>query len=172
MLLIQSKGEDLISYLQSLDLHQITLFWKQCEKLMLQSNCEDVQKQLFFNLQCVEMKCIRCGTCHSRNRCPAHGVQCNNCKGYNHFSENCKVKYVSDCAKCGTHHVQSRCPAFGKLCINCGKMNHFSLLCQTPIIKNCFRCGGDHAISMCPAQGQICSQCKKPNHFKEKCLSK
>ncbi|XP_024870375.1 uncharacterized protein LOC112453704 isoform X1 [Temnothorax curvispinosus] len=172
MLLVQSKGENLVRYLQSMDLHQITLFWKQCEQLTLQKNSENVQRQPLFNSQFDEMKCSRCGTCHSRNRCLAHGERCNNCKGYNHFTDNCKVKYVSNCTKCGTHHVQSRCLAFGELCTNCGKVNHFSWLCQVPVVKNCHRCGKDHAISMCPAQGRVCSRCNKPNHFEEKCLTK
>lgn len=176
MLYIQSKGENLISYLQLSDLHTITLFWKQCETLMLKKNCENVPNQdsqeFSLNPQSAEMKCIRCGTCHSRNDCPAHGVRCNNCKGYNHFTDYCKVKYVSNCTKCGTHHIQSRCLAFGEICTNCGKPNHFSWLCQVPVVKNCVRCGKDHAVSMCPAQGQICVLCNKPNHLKEKCLSK
>ncbi|XP_028045578.1 uncharacterized protein LOC105829518 [Monomorium pharaonis] len=170
MLFVRFKG-DLISYLQSLDLHKITQFWQQCEKLMSSKNHEDIQRQFPCNSQS-EIECVRCGTHHSRNRCPAHGLQCDNCKGYNHFTDKCKVKFVSDCTKCGTHHVQSRCLAFGELCTNCGKMNHFSWLCQVPVVKNCPRCGRDHAISMCPAQGHVCSKCKKPNHFKEKCLSK
>ncbi|XP_029675249.1 uncharacterized protein LOC115242844 isoform X1 [Formica exsecta] len=171
MLFIQSKGNNLVSYLQLLDLHKITLFWKQCEDLMLQKNCKNLQ-QLSPNPQLAEMECIRCGTCHSRNHCPAHGMRCNNCNGYNHFTDYCKVKYVSDCIKCGTHHIQSRCLAFGEMCTNCGKANHFSWLCKVPVVKNCLRCGKDHAISMCPAQGQVCGRCNKPNHLKEKCLSK
>ncbi|XP_011699935.1 PREDICTED: uncharacterized protein LOC105457141 isoform X1 [Wasmannia auropunctata] len=172
MFLIQSKGKDLVSYLKSLDLHKIVLFWKQCEEFTSQRNLEDIGGQSSSNSESIEMECSRCGTCHSRNRCPAHGIQCSNCKGYNHFTDNCKIKYVSNCTKCGTNHVQSRCLAFGELCTNCGKPNHFSWLCQVPIVKDCLRCGKDHAISMCPAQGRICSRCKKPNHLKEKCLSK
>lgn len=170
MFFIQSKGANLTSYLQSLNLHQVTLFWKQCEKLTLQKNWEHTQNQI--SLQSAETECARCGGHHSRNSCPAHGKQCDNCKGYNHFKENCRVKYVSDCTKCGTSHVQSRCLAYGESCINCGKSNHFSWLCQVPIVKDCSRCGSDHAISMCPAQGKICARCNKPNHLKEKCLSK
>ncbi|KAL6263294.1 hypothetical protein P5V15_006092 [Pogonomyrmex californicus] len=171
MLFIRSKGEDLAPFLRSLDLHQITLFWKQCEEFALQKNRENVQAQSS-NSQFTEMQCVRCGTCHDRNSCPAHGAQCDKCKGYNHFTDNCKIKYVSDCSKCGTHHVQSRCLAFGELCRNCGKVNHFSWLCKVPIVKNCLRCGGDHAMSMCPAQGRVCSRCKKPNHMEKKCLSR
>lgn len=175
MLFIQSKGKNLTSYLQLLDLHKVTLFWKHCEALMLQKDYENISKQdsQDFSLNpSVEMKCIRCGTYHSRNHCPAHGMRCNNCNGYNHFTDYCKVKYVSDCTKCGTHHIQSCCLAFGEICTNCGKTNHFSWLCQVPVVKNCIRCGKDHAISMCPAQGQVCTRCNKPNHLKEKCLSK
>lgn len=172
MLLIRSKEENLVSYLQSLDLHKIILFWKQCEELMSQKDHEDIQSQSSFTSQPAELECARCGTCHSRNHCPAYGLQCNNCKGYNHFTNNCRTKYVSDCTKCGTHHVQSRCLAFGELCTNCGKPNHFSWLCKVPIVKNCLRCGEDHAISLCPAQGRVCSRCEKPNHFEKKCLSK
>ncbi|XP_018371619.1 PREDICTED: uncharacterized protein LOC108766689 isoform X2 [Trachymyrmex cornetzi] len=171
MIFIQSKGE-LVSYLQSLDLDNIILFWKQCEKLMSQRNHEDTQTQLSSDLNPAEMECIRCGTCHSRHRCPAHGVQCDNCKGYNHFMNKCKGKYVSNCSKCGMSHVQSRCRAFGQTCVKCGKLNHFSWLCKVPVVRNCFRCGKNHAISMCPAQGYICSRCNKPNHFEQKCLSK
>ncbi|XP_011861891.1 PREDICTED: uncharacterized protein LOC105558681 isoform X2 [Vollenhovia emeryi] len=170
-LLVRSKGDSLVLYLQSLDFNQITLFWKQCEELMMRENRENVQGRPF-NSPSAEMECARCGTRHNRNRCPAHGLQCDNCKGFNHFTDNCKVKYVSNCSKCGTHHVQSRCLAFGKLCTKCGKVNHFSWLCQVPTVKDCLRCGGDHAISMCPAQGRVCSRCKKPNHFEEKCLTK
>jgi len=169
---IQSEGEDLESYLQSLDLDKITLFWKQCEKLTLQRNHEVTQTQPFSDLNLIEMECVRCGTCHSRNRCPAYGLQCDNCKGYNHFTNKCKGKYVSNCTKCGMSHVQSRCHAFGQTCVKCGKINHFSWLCKIPFVKNCLRCGKDHAISMCPAQGHTCSRCNKPNHFEEKCLSK
>ncbi|XP_012059149.1 PREDICTED: uncharacterized protein LOC105622340 [Atta cephalotes] len=169
---IQSEGENLESYLQSLDLDKITLFWKQCEKLTLQRNHEVTQTQPFSDLSLIEMECVRCGTCHSRNRCPAYGLQCDNCKGYNHFTNKCKGKYVSNCTKCGMSHVQSRCHAFGQTCVKCGKINHFSWLCKIPFVKNCLRCGKDHAISMCPAQGHTCSRCNKPNHFEEKCLSK
>ncbi|KYM95769.1 hypothetical protein ALC62_13587, partial [Cyphomyrmex costatus] len=172
MLFIQSKGEGLESYLQLLELHKITLFWKHCEKLMSPRNDEDTQMQSSSNLKFIELECIRCGTCHNRNRCPAHGLQCDNCKGYNHFTNKCKGKYVSNCTKCGMNHIQSRCYAFGQTCVNCGKMNHFSWLCKIPIVKNCLRCGKNHAISMCPAQGHTCSRCNKPNHFEVKCLSK
>ncbi|KYQ56896.1 hypothetical protein ALC60_04100 [Trachymyrmex zeteki] len=172
MIFIQSKGEGLVSYLQSLDLDKITLFWKQCEKLMSQGNHEDTQTQISSDLKLIEIDCARCGTCHSRNRCPAYGLQCDNCKGFNHFKDKCKGKYVSNCTKCGVSHVQSRCHAFGQTCVKCGKANHFSWLCKVPVVKNCLRCGKDHAISMCPAQGHTCSRCNKPNHFEKKCLSK
>ncbi|XP_039310965.1 uncharacterized protein LOC105200665 isoform X7 [Solenopsis invicta] len=95
--LVRSKGEDLVSYLQSLDLNKITLFWKQCEKLMSPKNHEEVQRQSTSTSQ-PEIECIRCGTCHSRNRCPAHGLRCDNCKGYNHFTDYCKLVL-------GSHYV-------------------------------------------------------------------
>ncbi|XP_012526993.1 uncharacterized protein LOC105831424 isoform X2 [Monomorium pharaonis] len=44
-LLIQSKGENLIPYLQSLDLQDVVLFWKQCENLMAQKLEEVTPKQ-------------------------------------------------------------------------------------------------------------------------------
>lgn len=158
MLFIQSKGTNFELFLKSLNLDKINTFWKQCEQLESQVNNE--------------VECIRCGTKHSRNRCPAHGMQCNNCKGFNHFIDYCKTTYVSDCTKCGMSHVQSRCPAFGKLCMNCGRKNHFTSLCQVPIVKDCSRCGKDHAVSTCPAQGQMCSRCNKPNHLVDKCVTK
>ncbi|XP_026830439.1 uncharacterized protein LOC105280614 isoform X2 [Ooceraea biroi] len=169
MLFLQSRGENLVSYLQLLDLHKITLFWKHCEELTAQTNAP---KEVTINAQLGDARCIRCGTCHDRNNCPAHGMQCTNCKGYNHFTRNCKVKYVRNCTKCGLDHVQSRCLAFGERCTKCGKTNHFSWLCQVPVVKDCSRCGGDHAVSACPAQGRMCSRCNKPNHLKEKCVSK
>lgn len=161
MLYIQSVGPNFEIYLKSLDLYKITLFWKQCEELTLQTH---------FDTEYI--CCIRCGTRHSRNRCPAHGQQCTNCKGYNHLTNYCKTKYVSDCTKCGTSHVQSRCLAFGEVCKNCGKINHFTWMCQIPIVKDCTRCGKDHAVSACPAQGQVCSRCDKPNHLMSKCTTK
>lgn len=172
MLFVQSKGVNLVSYLQSLNFHKIMLFWKQCEELKSQKNYENTRNQISPHLQSAEMECVRCGGRHSRNHCPAHGMQCDNCKGYNHFKENCRVKYVSDCTKCGMNHIQSRCLAYGESCTNCGKSNHFSWLCQVPIVRDCSRCGFDHAVSMCPAQGKLCTRCNKPNHLREKCLTK
>lgn len=165
-LLIESKGKNLISYLQSLDLNHIILFWKQCEDLMTQ-RVEETSKQNFTSAECT-----RCGTKHNRNQCPAWGVRCNNCKQLNHFTDNCKVKYIDDCTRCGMSHIQSRCPAYGELCTKCGKRNHFSLKCRIPFVTNCTRCGMNHAISMCPAQGQTCRYCNKPNHLEEQCASK
>ncbi|CAI6364864.1 unnamed protein product [Macrosiphum euphorbiae] len=37
--------------------------------------------------------CTRCGQIH-KFKCPAFGVQCNNCKNYNHFAKFCKSKSV------------------------------------------------------------------------------
>lgn len=173
MLFVQSKRTNLESYLRSLNFHQMTSFLKQCEELTSSKNNEDARNQIPPHLQSTEIiECARCRRHHNRNRCPAYGKQCDNCKGYNHFKENCRVKYVSNCTKCGTNHVQSRCLAYGKTCTTCGKSNHFSWLCQVPIVKDCFRCGFDHAVSMCPAQGKICTRCNKPNHLQEKCVSK
>lgn len=171
MVVVQSRGENLASSLQLLPLNEITLFWEYCVKLMSQENRENVPRELNFTLLQRPMECIRCGTIHVRNNCPAHGTQCANCKGYNHFTDKCKVRYVYNCSKCGCDHVQSRCMAFGKLCMKCGKTNHFSWLCLIPIVKDCSRCGTDHAMTTCPAQGHVCSRCNKPNHFKEKCVS-
>lgn len=168
-LLIESKGKNLISYLQSLDLNHIILFWKQCEDLMTQK-VEETSQQNFSFAKSAE--CTRCGTEHNRNRCPAWGVRCNNCKQLNHFTDNCKVKYVDNCTRCGMSHIQSRCPAYGELCTKCGKRNHFSLKCRIPFVTNCTRCGMNHAASMCPAQGRTCRHCNKPNHLEEQCASK
>ncbi|RLU15252.1 hypothetical protein DMN91_012246 [Ooceraea biroi] len=80
-----------IDSLMLLDLHKITLFWKHCEELTAQTNAP---KEVTINAQLGDARCIRCGTCHDRNNCPAHGMQCTNCKGYNHFTRNCKVNDV------------------------------------------------------------------------------
>lgn len=119
-------------------------------------------------------ECIRCGTKHTRYKCPAHGKQCSNCKKFNHFTEKCKsnASYIENCTKCGTGHKQTECPAFGYACTKCGKNNHYSWKCQVPIIRNCSRCGTDHVMSLCPAQGKVCSLCKKPNHLETKCANK
>lgn len=170
-LLIESKGENLIPYLQSLDLNDIILFWKQCETLMAQK-IEKTSNQNFSFARFAVIECTRCGTEHNPNQCPAWGIQCNNCKQFNHFTENCKVKYIDNCTRCGMSHIQSRCPAYGELCTKCGKRNHFSLKCRVPFVTNCTRCGMNHAISMCPAQGQTCRHCNKPNHLEEQCASK
>lgn len=169
-LIIKHKGENLIPYLQSLDLNNIIMFWKQCEDLMAQRDDREVPKQN--SATSIIIECNRCGTRHNRSRCPAWGKQCSKCKQFNHLTEYCKIKYVDDCTKCGTSHIQSRCPAFGELCTKCGKNNHFSWKCQIPFVNNCSRCGKDHIASACPAQGQICRQCNKPNHLKEQCASK
>lgn len=170
-LLLESKGENLVPYLLSLDLNNITLFWKQCEDLMAQTITETPKQNPLYAKSTVT-ECTRCGTEHNRNRCPAWGVQCNNCKQFNHFTDNCKVKYVDDCTRCGMSHIQSRCPAYGELCTKCGKRNHFSLKCRIPFVTNCSRCGLNHAASMCPAQGQICRFCNKPNHLETQCVNK
>jgi len=169
-LLIESKGEKFIPYLQSLDFHHIILFWKQCEDLMAQKIEETSKQDSFYAKSAIE--CARCGTEHNRNQCPAWGAQCNKCKQFNHFTDNCKVKYINDCTRCGMDHIQSRCPAYGELCTNCGKRNHFSLKCRIPFVKNCLRCGMNHVASMCPAQGKICQHCNKPNHLEEQCVTK
>lgn len=171
-LLVEHKGKNFISFLESLDLNDIILFWKQCEDLMAQGNDEKMQKQNSSQVTSSIIECNRCGTKHNRNRCPAWGVQCSKCQQFNHLTEYCKIKYVNDCTKCGTNHIQSRCPAFGELCTKCGKSNHFSWKCHIPFINNCSRCGKDHVASACPAQGKICRQCNKPNHLEEQCASK
>lgn len=171
-LLMEHKRENFIPFLQSLDLNDIILFWKQCEDLMAQGNNEEMPKQNSTHATSTIIECNRCGTKHTRNRCPAWGVQCGKCKQFNHLMEYCKIKYVDDCTRCGTSHIQSRCPAFGELCTKCGKSNHFSWKCQIPFINNCSRCGNDHVASACPAQGQICRRCDKPNHLEEQCASK
>lgn len=172
-LIIKSKG-DLRAYLQSLNLDDIILFWKQCDNLMLKETqkIKETPKQNSSYATSAVIECTRCGTEHNRNRCPAWGVQCNKCKQLNHFTNNCKVKYIDDCTKCGTSHIQSRCPAYGELCTKCGKKNHFELKCQIPFVNNCKRCGTNHAVTMCPAQGRTCSHCNKPNHLEEQCVSK
>ncbi|KAM0732068.1 hypothetical protein ACS0PU_001610 [Formica fusca] len=171
-LFIEHKGKNFIPFLQSLDLNNIILFWKQCEDLMAQGNDERMLKQNSAHVTSTIIECNRCGTKHNPNRCPAWGVQCSRCKQFNHLMEYCKIKYVNDCTKCGTSHIQSRCPAFGELCTNCGKSNHFSWKCRIPFINNCLRCGNDHVAFACPAQGQICRRCNKPNHLEELCVSK
>ncbi|GAB1866301.1 CCHC-type domain-containing protein [Camponotus japonicus] len=175
-LFIERKGTNFIPFLQSLDLNNIILFWKQCEDLMTQKYNneynEEMPKQNSAHVTSTIIDCNRCGKKHSRNRCPAWGVQCSKCKQFNHLTECCKVKYVDNCTKCGTSHIQSRCPAFGEVCTKCGKSNHLSWKCQIPFINNCWRCGQDHVASACPAQGQICRRCNKPNHLEEQCASK
>lgn len=171
-LLIKQKGTDFIPFLQSLDLNNIILFWKQCEDLMAQKYNEQIPKQDSVHITSTIIDCNRCGTKHNRNQCPAWGMRCNKCKQFNHLTEYCRVKYVDNCTKCGMSHIQSRCPAFGEVCTKCGKNNHLSWKCQIPFINNCSRCGKDHVASACPAQGQICRRCNKPNHLEEQCASK
>lgn len=153
-LLIESKGENLIPYLQSLHLGDIILFWKQCEDLM-QKIDETPKHDSSYSTSAV-IECTRCGTEHYPNRCPAWGARCNKCKQFNHFTDYCRVKFVDDCTKCGLSHIQSRCPAFGELCTKCGKRNHFSLKCQIRFVNNCWRCGTNHVASsaVCPAQNR------------------
>jgi len=55
------KGKDLISYLQSLDLNNIILFWKQCENLMTQKYEETLKQDPLYAKSAV-IKCVRCGT--------------------------------------------------------------------------------------------------------------
>lgn len=45
-LLIKQKGTDFTPFLQSLDLNNIILFWKQCEDLMAQKCNEQIPKGL------------------------------------------------------------------------------------------------------------------------------
>ncbi|XP_018344297.1 PREDICTED: uncharacterized protein LOC108749819 [Trachymyrmex septentrionalis] len=177
-LLIESKGEKLISYLQSLDLYHIALFWKQCEHLMAQKIDETPkQNSTYANSATAESVPIeqnqnqstiwghRCKLFFPK-LCCAH---CNKCKQFNHYTDNYKDKYIYDCTKCGMSHIQSHCPAYGELCIKCGKRNHFSMMCRVPFKINCSKCGMNHAISRCPAQGRICRHCNQLNHLEEKC---
>ncbi|XP_011642253.1 uncharacterized protein LOC105430405 [Pogonomyrmex barbatus] len=166
---IKNHGEHWIPFLKKQNLAVIVDVWKQVES-MTQEN-DKAPKQVSSCTKSI-IECVRCGTEHDRKRCPAWGVQCDKCKQFNHFTVNCKIKYVNDCTKCGTNHIQSRCPAFGELCTNCGKMNHFIWKCQIPFVNNCPRCGKSHAVTACPAQGQICRYCNKPNHLEERCTSR
>lgn len=115
---------------------------------------EEIPKQDSSYAISATIECTRYGTEHNPNRCPAWGARCNKCKQFNHFTNNCKIKFVDDCTKCGLSHIQSCCPAFGELCTKCGKRNHFSLKCQIPFVNNCWRCGTNHVAFMCPAQSQ------------------
>lgn len=73
---LYNKKEDLITIMKSSSSYAVLETMRGI--CMLQKKRE---AQLSFNLQSTEMKCVCCGTCHSRNRCPAHRVQCTNCKG-------------------------------------------------------------------------------------------
>ncbi|XP_033332789.1 uncharacterized protein LOC117224163 [Megalopta genalis] len=160
------------TYLRSLTLSEITSELATFQNFK-KDHCKiDVPKKTV--KQRIIIDCIRCGKRHTHNNCPAHGKQCDTCKKFNHFTENCKssTKFVENCSKCGTNHKQIECPAFGYTCCKCGKSNHYSWKCQMPVIKNCPRCGTDHAKSLCPAQGKVCTKCNKPNHFEIKCISK
>ncbi|EGI69488.1 hypothetical protein G5I_01778 [Acromyrmex echinatior] len=183
-LLIESKGEKLIPYLQSLNLYHITLFWKQCEDLMTQK-IDEIPKQNFQQNstyaksattestsmeqnqnQCTTIWGHQCQLCFPKLCC----VHCSkHCKQFNYYTDNYKDKYIYDCTKCGMSHIRSRCPAYGELCIKCNKKNHFSKMCRVPVVINCSKCGMNHAISKCPAYGQICRHCNKLNHLEEKC---
>ncbi|KYM81339.1 hypothetical protein ALC53_08107 [Atta colombica] len=177
-LLIESKGENLIPYLQSLDLYHIALFWKQCEHLMTQK-IDETPKQNSTSAksattesipieqnqnQCITIWGHRCQLCFPKLCC----VHCNtHYKQFNYYTDN--YKYIYDCTKCGMNHIRSRCSAYGELCIKCGKKNHFSKMCRVPVIINCSKCGMNHAKSKCPAYGHICRHCNKLNHLEEKC---
>ncbi|XP_063538098.1 uncharacterized protein LOC134747405 [Cydia strobilella] len=38
--------------------------------------------------------CSRCGGNHAYNKCPAYGVRCDSCNGYNHYAKMCRVYAV------------------------------------------------------------------------------
>ncbi|XP_011871595.1 PREDICTED: uncharacterized protein LOC105564090 [Vollenhovia emeryi] len=162
------KGK-LIPHLRSLELDDIILFCKQSE---MAQNMEEPPRQDFHYAKSTALECIRCGTVHKRNQCPAWGVQCNRCKQFNHFTENCKFMYIDNCTKCGTSHVLTHCPAYGELCTKYGKRYHFASKCQIPFMNNCWRCGASYVATMCPAQGRTCRYCNKLNHLEERCASR
>ncbi|XP_039308673.1 uncharacterized protein LOC105195994 isoform X2 [Solenopsis invicta] len=152
-LLIQSKGENLIPYLQSLELNDIVLFWKQCDNLMARK-IEKTPNQNSYVKPHISIEYTRYGKEYNQSKCPAWGPLfrlCSRCKHkrFNHFTNNSKVKYIDNCNNCGMGHIQSRCPAYGESCTKCGKKNHFSLKCETSFVNNCTRCGINHATSMC-----------------------
>ena len=39
-------------------------------------------------------KCSKCGYVHRTPRCPAEGMRCKSCEGWNHFSSVCNKKTV------------------------------------------------------------------------------
>ncbi|KMQ96241.1 hypothetical protein RF55_3491 [Lasius niger] len=59
-LFIEHKGDNLIPYLQSLDLNNIILFWKQCEDLMAQENDKEMPKQNSAYVTSIIIECNRC----------------------------------------------------------------------------------------------------------------
>ncbi|XP_018344300.1 PREDICTED: uncharacterized protein LOC108749821 [Trachymyrmex septentrionalis] len=182
-LLIESKGEKLIPYLQSLNFYYIAMFWKQCEDLMInEEKIDKIPKNSVYaksattefipieqnQNQCTTIWGHRCQLCFPKLCC----VHCSkHYKQFNYYTDNYKDKYIYDCTKCGMSHIRSRCPAYGELCIKCNKKNHFSKMCRAPVIINCSKCGMNHVISKCPAYGQICRHCNKLNHLEEKCRS-
>lgn len=174
----QKSDADFQRFLQSLNLSEIISEWMSVQKFTNHTNDNQSRKQYVVAKKCPMnsnvIECIRCGRQHARNKCPAHGKQCGNCKKFNHFTEKCKstITYVENCKKCGAEHKQTECPAFGYTCTKCGKNNHYSWKCQVPMVRNCSRCGTDHIMTLCPAQGKLCSLCKKPNHLEKKCSSK
>ncbi|KAG7190737.1 hypothetical protein KM043_006810 [Ampulex compressa] len=138
--------------LRALTLNDVILSWKFNELSLLQNKgCTSKSAEVGSEMN----NCVRCGTNHPWNKCPAHGTQCSSCKMFNHFTEKCTTLYVKDCSKCGSSHIQSRCIAFGHVCSKCGKRNHFASKCKIPMVENCVRCGTNHAVSSCPAQGCI-----------------
>ncbi|KYM94153.1 hypothetical protein ALC62_15235 [Cyphomyrmex costatus] len=179
-LLIESKGEKLISYLQSMDLYHITLFWKQCEDLMAQK-INETPKQNSTYVKFATTESTHSGIKQNQNQYTAWRYRsqlclpklcctyCNKYKQFNHYTDNYEDKYIYDCTKCGMSHIQSHCPAYGELCMKCGKMNHFSMKCRVPFVTDCSKCGMNHAKLMCPAQGRICRHCNKLNHLEVKC---
>ncbi|TGZ53542.1 Uncharacterized protein DBV15_03508 [Temnothorax longispinosus] len=88
-LLIESKGENFIPYLQSLGLNEIILFWKQCEDLMAQK-IEETPKRDSPYAEPTGVEYTRSSMEHKRNRCPAWRnclhllfcAQCNKLKIY------------------------------------------------------------------------------------------
>lgn len=173
----QTSDADFQVFLRSLNLSEIISEWMSVQKFTNQTNDNQSRQQYVVAKKCPmdsnAIECIRCGRQHTRNKCPAHGKQCSNCKKFNHFTEKCKsITYVENCKKCGAEHKQTECPAFGYTCTKCGKSNHYSWKCQVPMVRNCSRCGTDHVMTLCPAQGKVCSLCKKPNHLEKKCTSK
>ncbi|XP_018378160.1 PREDICTED: uncharacterized protein LOC108770901 [Trachymyrmex cornetzi] len=89
-LLIESKGEKLIPYLQSLNLYHIALFWKQCEDLMTQK-IDKTPKQNFTYAKSATTK----STPIEQDQNQSYGQICRRCNKLNHLEEKCRsAKYV------------------------------------------------------------------------------